>query len=105
MAGRQEDVVAIVLDPRRDDHVIADGFRNVAPEDGRVSALNFGIVDAGIERRQHHWIQKYQKVNSFKFKFQNLIDRRLLIRLIPSGDIHLGCRMNGGATTTLQSAM
>jgi len=47
----EENVIAIILDPRSNDDMLTDGFRNDTPEDGRTSALHFGTIHRRFERR------------------------------------------------------
>jgi hypothetical protein len=61
LTGREENVVSIVLDPRRDCDVIADGIGKGATENGRSATTHSRILHRHFEWRQHHF-----KISNFQ---------------------------------------
>lgn len=69
LTGREENVVSIVLDPRRDCDVIADGLGKGATENGRSATTHSRILHRHFEWRQHHFFKISNFVHFVNFKF------------------------------------
>jgi hypothetical protein len=67
LTGCEENVVSIVLNPRRDCDVITNGIGKGATENGRSTSSNSRIFNDHFKWRQHDFLIR----KSIQFKFDN----------------------------------